>query len=365
MMEKGTRANTLHGILLIALFSFAAFYIAEIPFVRSLSFSPLIVGIILGMLYANSLRNRLPETWVTGIKFCTKQLRRWGIILYGFRLTLTEVAAVGIPAVAVDLIVVVVTILGGVLLGRLLKMDRDTALMTSTGSAICGAAAVLGAEPVVRCEGYKTAIAVSTVVIFGTLSMFLYPIMYRTGLLEGLSDTGVAIYTGSTLHEVAHVAGAGNAMDPTDSLGIAGTATITKMIRVMMLAPVLVIMSFALSRRRRETAAAGAGASADAPAGKSRITIPWFAFGFIGVICLNSLLQYLLGVDSVKEIPLNGAIEYIDTFLLTMAMTALGTETSIDKFRQAGAKPFLLAGALYLWLVVGGYLVTKYVVEWL
>ena len=348
MMEKGTRANTLHGILLIALFSFAAFYIAEIPFVRSLSFSPLIVGIILGMLYANSLRNRLPETWVPGIKFCTKQLLRWGIILYGFRLTLAQVAAVGVPAVVVDLVVVTVTILGGVALGRLMRIDRDTALMTST-----------------RCEGYKTAIAVSTVVIFGTLSMFLYPIMYRAGLLEGLSDTGVAIYTGSTLHEVAHVAGAGNAMDPTDSLGIAGTATITKMIRVMMLAPVLVIMSFALSRGRRETAAAGAGASADAPAGKSRITIPWFAFGFIGVICLNSLLQYLLGVDSVKEIPLNGAIEYIDTFLLTMAMTALGTETSIDKFRQAGAKPFLLAGALYLWLVVGGYLVTKYVVEWL
>ena len=365
MMEKGTRANTLHGILLIALFSFAAFYIAEIPFVRSLSFSPLIVGIILGMLYANSLRNRLPETWVPGIKFCTKQLLRWGIILYGFRLTLAQVAAVGVPAVVVDLVVVTVTILGGVALGRLMRIDRDTALMTSTGSAICGAAAVLGAEPVVRCEGYKTAIAVSTVVIFGTLSMFLYPIMYRTGLLEGLSDTGVAIYTGSTLHEVAHVAGAGNAMDPTDSLGIAGTATITKMIRVMMLAPVLVIMSFALSRRRRETAAAGAGASADAPAGKSRITIPWFAFGFIGVICLNSLLQYLLGVDSVKEIPLNGAIEYIDTFLLTMAMTALGTETSIDKFRQAGAKPFLLAGALYLWLDDSGNLVTNYEVEWL
>ena len=69
MFEKGTRANTLHGILLIALFSFAAFYLAEIPFVKSLSFSPLIVGIILGMLYANSLRNKLPETWVPGIKF--------------------------------------------------------------------------------------------------------------------------------------------------------------------------------------------------------------------------------------------------------------------------------------------------------
>ncbi len=265
MLEKGNRANTLHGILLIALFSFAAFYIAEIPVVRRLSFSPLIV--------------------------------------------------------------VTVTILGGVLLGRLLKIDRDTALMTSTGSAICGAAAVLGAEPVVKCEGYKTAIAVSTVVIFGTLSMFLYPVMYRTGMLNGMTDTEVAVYTGSTLHEVAHVAGAGNAMDPTDALGIAGTATITKMIRVMLLAPVLVIMGFVLAGRRKESGG---------ETGKRRIAVPWFAFGFIGIIGLNSLLQSLCGVETVREIPLNGTIEYVDTFMLTMAMTALGTETSLDKFRQAG-----------------------------
>lgn len=355
MFSKENRANTIHGILLIALFSFAAFYIAEIPFVKSLSFSPLIVGIILGMLYANSLRNKLPETWVPGIKFCTKQILRAGIVLYGFRLTLTQVAAVGLPAVVIDTIIVAGTIFLGVWLGKLLKMDKDTSLMTATGSAICGAAAVLGAEPVVKCEGHKTAIAVSTVVIFGTISMFLYPILYRTGMLDALGDTGVAIYTGSTLHEVAHVAGAGNAMDPTDTLGIAGTATITKMIRVMMLAPVLVIMSFALAGRKK---AATEGGTTQ----KSKITIPWFAFGFIGIICLNSLLQYLFGVDSVKEIPLNGAIEYIDTFMLTMAMTALGTDTSMEKFKQAGAKPFLLAGLLYIWLLGGGYLLTKWLV---
>lgn len=358
MFEKGNRANALHGVLLITLFSFAAFYIAEIPFVKSLSFSPLIVGIVLGMLYANSLRNKLPETWVPGIKFCTKQILRWGIILYGFRLTLTDVAAVGVPAVVVDLVIVAGTIFLGIGLGKLLKMDSDTALMTSTGSAICGAAAVLGAEPVVKCEGHKTAIAVSTVVIFGTISMFLYPILYRAGLLSGLPDMEVAIYTGSTLHEVAHVAGAGNAMDPTDTLGIAGTATITKMIRVMLLAPVLVIMGFALARRKTN-------AEAGTAAGKRKITIPWFAFGFIAVICINTLLLQLCDVNSVKEIPLNGAIEYIDTFMLTMAMTALGTDTSIDKFKQAGAKPFVLAGLIYIWLVFGGYFLTKFVCAWL
>ena len=304
------------------------------------------------MLYANSLRNHLPETWVPGILFCTKQVLRAGLVLYGFKLTFQSVIAIGLPAILIDMVIVVLTILIGVWVGRLMKMDKDLALLTATGSAICGAAAVLGAEPVVKCEGYKTAIAVSTVVIFGTLSMFLYPLMFRMGLLDGLTDTGVAVYTGSTLHEVAHVAGAGNAMDPTDALGIAGTATITKMIRVMMLAPVLVVMGFVLGRRK----------SSGACREKSKIAVPWFAFGFIGIICLNSLLQYLFGVESVREIPLNGAIEYADTFLLTMAMTALGTETSIDKFRQAGAKPFVLAGLLYVWLVAGGYFVTKYLV---
>ena len=352
MFEKGTRGNTLHGILLIALFSCAAFYIAEIPFVRKMSFSPLIVGIILGMLYANSLRNRLPETWVPGIKFCTKQLLRAGIVLYGFRLTLSQVAQVGLSAVVVDLIIVCGTIFLGVWLGRLLKLDSDTALMTATGSSICGAAAVLGAEPVVKCESHKTAIAVSTVVIFGTIAVFLYPVMYRTGVLDGLDNMQVAVYTGSTLHEVAHVAGAGNAMDPTDAAGIAGTATITKMIRVMMLAPVLVVMGFVLSRTRGKAKENG----------KSKIMVPWFAFGFIGVICLNSLLQYLTGAESVKDIPLNGAIEYIDTFLLTMAMTALGTDTSIDKFKKAGAKPFVLALLLFGWLVGGGYLLARWLV---
>ena len=116
----------------------------------------------------------------------------------------------------------------------------------------------------------------------------------------------------------------------------------------MMLAPVLIIMGLALAGGHHNGEKRG------------KITIPWFAFGFIGVICLNSLLQYICGVDTVKEIPLNGAIEYIDTFMLTMAMTALGTDTGIEKFKAAGAKPFILALMLFAWLVGGGYLLAKY-----
>ena len=148
MTEK--RAGVGHGILLMALFAFAAFYISEFQWVKDLSLSPLIVGIVLGMLYANSLRNHLPDTWVPGIKFCTKQILRWGIILYGFRLTFQQVLDIGAPAIIMDVIVICGTFAVGILAGKLLKMDSDTTLMVSTGSAICGAAAVLGAEPVVK-----------------------------------------------------------------------------------------------------------------------------------------------------------------------------------------------------------------------
>lgn len=354
-MISEQKAAVSHGILLIALFSFSAFYISEFQWVKDLSLSPLIVGIILGMLYANSLRNYIPETWVPGIKFCTKQILRTGIVLYGFRLTFQQVLAIGLPAIIIDVIVIFIILLLGVVAGRLLKMDEKTSLMVSTGSAICGAAAVLGAEPVVKCAPHKTAIAVSTVVIFGTLSMFLYPILYRAGIFD-LSAQEMAIYSGATLHEVAHVVGAGNAMDPDGALHLADQATITKMIRVMMLAPVLLIMSYIIARVRR---ARHTDVAAD---GKSKISVPWFAFGFLLVIAINSLLQSFTFIPADIMTAGISAINSFDNFLLTMAMTALGAETSIDKFKQAGAKPFYLAGIIYLWLLFGGYALCKYLV---
>ena len=338
-MLNERRASKLHGILLITLFSFAAFYIADFEFVKRLSLSPLIVGIVLGILYANSLRNHLPQTWVPGITFCTKFVLRAGIILYGFRLTYQQVMQIGLPAIVIDTIIVLFTIIIGVIFGRMLKMDRDISLLTSTGSAICGAAAVLGAEPIVRSEPHKTAVAVSTVVIFGTLSMFLYPVLYRSGVFD-LTPEQMGLYTGATLHEVAHVAGAGNAMGE----AISDPAVIVKMIRVLLLAPALLVMSIVLARIPAN--------SAGTTECRRRVTIPWFAVGFVIVIAFNSL--NLLPRETVD------AINTFDTFLLTMAMTALGAETSIDKFKKAGSRPFVLALILYAWLVIGGYLLVKY-----
>lgn len=354
------KKETIYGVILITVISVIAWFLAMIPAVKALSLSSLIMGIVLGMLFANTYRSRVPETWEPGLKFCSKRMLRLGIILYGFRLTFQDVLAVGVSAVVIDAIIVTGTILLGVWLGRMIRLDRDSTLLTSTGSAICGAAAVLGAEPIVRASQHKAAIAVSTVVIFGTISMFLYPIAYRAGLFDDFTPQQIGIYTGATLHEVAHVVGAGNAMGEQ----IATSALIVKMVRVMMLVPVLLTMSYflALEAARRNTAEVTV---TDNTIGgtekKKKIIVPWFAFIFLLMICVNSFLHAYFGGQEWLTASLK-AIEFVSTFMLTMAMTALGCDTSMAKFRQAGARPFVLAALLYVWLVAGGYLLTRFIV---
>ena len=151
----------------------------------------------------------------------------------------------------------------------------------------------------------------------------------------------MGIFAGSTLHEVAHVVGAGNAMGEE----ISNVAIIVKMIRVMLLVPVLLILGYWVAvQARRGNKTGGA---------QGKVSIPWFALGFLVVIGFNSF--NLLPAEAIN------VINYIDTFLLTMAMVALGAETSIDKFKKAGPKPFILAFLLYIWLIAGGWALSKYV----
>lgn len=331
MFSKENRANTLNGIIFVALFAMAATYIAQFQIFTSLAISPLIIGILIGVFYGNTLRHKLPKEWTPGIVFSTKNILRLGVILYGFRITFGEIESVGIAGVGISAAIVVSTFLVGTIVGvKLLKLDRDTSMLCASGSAVCGAAAVLATEPVVKAESYKAAVAVGTVVVFGTLFMVFLPIAYKAGLIP-LDGKQIGVFIGAVTHEVAHVVGAANAVSKEAS----DYAVIVKMIRVMMLVPLLLALGFYLSK----------GAE-----GK-KVSVPWFAVYFILVSGFNSF--DLLGQEVVSVI--NG----IDTFLLTMAMTALGMETNLNKFKSVGVRPFLLALIMAFWLLLFGFFMVK------
>ena len=320
------------GLALSAVVTGVALWGGSIPAVAGAGFSALTLAILLGMVVGNTVYPHIWKSCDGGVIFAKQHLLRLGIILYGFRLTFSQIADVGVSGIAIDVLTLSSTFLLACFIGqKIFGLDKQTSWLIGAGSSICGAAAVLATEPVVKAEASKVTVAVATVVIFGTLAIFLYPAMYPL-VAHWFSPETYGIYIGSTMHEVAQVVAAGHAINPEAE----NAAVIAKMLRVMMLAPFLIFLAaewlFCFS-----------------PAGgseKSKITIPWFAILFIVVAIFNSF--HLLPKAMVDM------LVTLDTVLLAMAMAALGVTTHVSALKKAGAKPLLMALVLFIWLIVGG-----------
>lgn len=319
------------GLLLSALIAAIALWGGSLPQVAGAGFSALTLAILLGMVVGNTVYPKVWRQCDGGVLFSKQHLLRLGIILYGFRLTFAQIADVGASGIVIDILTLSSTFGLACLLGqRLFGLDRQTSWLIGAGSSICGAAAVLAAEPVAKAESSKVTVAVATVVIFGTLAIFIYPAMWPL-LSHWFTPETFGIYTGSTVHEVAQVVAAGHAVSPETE----NSAVIAKMLRVMMLAPFLLL----LAARVKQLAPAGQQE-------KSKITIPWFAVLFIVVAVFNSF--------HLMPEPLVHKIVDLDTALLAMAMAALGLTTHVSALKKAGLRPMLLALILFVWLIVGG-----------
>ncbi|WP_226093140.1 YeiH family protein [Dickeya oryzae] len=328
--------HLLTGIILIGLLTRGILWLSGLPAIAGLGLGSLTLAILVGMVLGNTAYSHLQPWCDAGVQWSRHYLLRWGIILYGFRLSFQQLTAVGSAGLVIDVLMLTSTLLLAYWLGRRwFQLDGHTALLIGVGSSICGAAAVLATAPVLKSTADKVAVAVSTVVLFGTTAMFLYPWMYQhfiqySGWLFTPQTFG--LYLGSTVHEVAQVVAAGHAISPETE----NTAVIGKMLRVMMLAPFLFLLGLWVKQRQ----------PAHQTATSATTGYPWFALGFV-LMC---------GFNSLNWLPARwvALITQLDNVLLTMAMVALGIATRLSTLRQAGVKPLLLAAVLFIWLVAGG-----------
>ena len=327
-MQIDIAKNYIFGIILVALIAFLSIAIIKIPSISTLSISPLIIGILLGV-SLSFFYHKKRDIIDLGVTFSAKKILRFGIILYGFNVSIAEITQVGFVGIAACIFVVVFIMLFGVWIGiKWLKLDRDIAILVSGGSAICGAAAILALESSLRSDSYKGVIAVGTVVIFGLIAMFVYPILYASGIIP-FTHTQEGLYIGLTVHEVANVVGAGGAI----SNECASVALITKMIRVILLIPLLLIIPILCNKTKGNN-------------GK-KLHIPWFAFGFLIVVVLHSYVNFSDNIVMVCK--------FASAFCLTMAMSALGLQIDFNKFKSVGGSAFMLAFILFILLCVGGF----------
>jgi len=323
----------LPGLLLCGTIAAVTALLAQVPAVSHLGLGSLTLAIMLGIIIGNTVYSPVAGQCDAGLLLAKQKLLRLGVILFGFRITLQQITDVGLSGVLIDVLTLSSTFFMTCLLGRrLLKLDRETVWLIGAGSSICGAAAVLATEPVLKAAPSKVAVAVATVVLFGTLAIFIYPLLWPLvhHLFPTVSLTQFGVFTGSTIHEVAQVVAAGHSIAPeTES-----SAVIAKMLRVMMLAPFLLLLSGVLRREQATQHRA------------QPITFPWFALLFVAVALFNSL--HWLPAGWVNALNIVGGI------LLTMAMAALGLTTRFTALRAAGFKPVLLGALVFGWLIVGG-----------
>lgn len=321
----------IRGIIFCSVFALIFYFICKIDLCKHINLNSLTLAIIVGFIVGNIFNKYIPEQFNIGITFCAKKLLRLAIILYGFRITFQQIFAVGIQGFIADTIMLTTTYLLGYYVGtRFFKLDKDLCILTSIGSSVCGAAAVLGTDSMLKADSHKVSLAVSTVVLFGTISMFLYPVLANIGILP---QDVFGIYIGSTVHEVAQVVAAGNAINSS----VCDTAVIVKLTRVMMLVPYLFLLGLYLSKKSNIK--------------RTKVPIPWFAILFVAMCGVNSL-------NILPKVLISGIIEF-DIFLLTIAMFGLGVETNFEKIKNLGLKPILLAGIMFIWLVFFGLVVSN------
>ncbi|AJC90176.1 YeiH family protein [Campylobacter subantarcticus] len=342
-MHKNIYKNRkFEAFLLLFTLAFCSYAISELSFFKNLGISALIIAVCLGALIGNLAHqnaNLLKKSGV--IQIATKEILRLGIILYGFRITFYDLEIVGINGILLAFLVVFSTFFIGLFLGKSLGLDLKESILISSGSSICGAAAVMASESVVKGGSAKVGVAICTVVVFGTLGMFLYPLAWNLGWFDFFSLKQMGYFMGASLHEVAHAVAAGEAIQAGDG------AVIEKMMRVLMLVPFLFFLTLFsvkfLSKNDNKISI--------------RSNIPYFALWFL-VACGISSLEILntnFALDYIKP-----SIQTLDTLLLSMAMVALGVNIHKNVLKNAGFKPFLMAFLLFIWLIFSNIILVKF-----
>lgn len=312
----------LPGVLMASTVASSAYWLREWPGMTA--FSPLILAILIGTAFHNLVGT--PATAKPGVAFSMRTLLRFGIILLGFQLTVSQIVEVGQRGFLIIAATLAATFLFTVWMGRVLGVERKLAQLIAAGTSICGASAVIATNTVTNGDDEDVAYAVACVTIFGSVAMFAYPLLPT---LLHLDPHAFGLWSGASIHEIAQVVAA--AFQYGKTAGEFGT--IAKLSRVMLLAPVVIVLGWMAARRTT------LGKSTTA---SPRPPMPWFVLGFVAVVGLNSLIA----------IPAAGRtqIAAVTSFLLSVALAAMGLETDIRKLTARGIRPAMLGALAFLFI---------------
>ena len=299
---------------------------------------PIIGGPVFGILFGMILAfiNR-PEKLESGIKYTSKAILQYSIILLGFEMNLFNVIKVGGQSLLVMVFTLSSSFITAYLVGKAMKIDGKTTTLIGVGTSICGGSAIAATAPVIRAKDEDVAQAISTIFLFNIIAVFIFPPL---GHMLGLSDTGFGMWAGTAINDTSSVVAAGASWSSAAGNNTAlAFATIVKLTRTLMIVPITLVLAIYTTRKiRRENS----NVSAEGSNYSIAKIFPWFVLGFVLTAILNTFLPI---PDTVSS-----ALVQIGKFMIVMAMTAIGLNTNLKKLLTNGLKPICLG--LCCWFVV-------------
>ena len=301
------------AILVVVTLALLVTYIPSVEFLGSWVTPPVVLFI--GLLFALVCGQPYPAF----NKKMSKMLLQYSVVGLGFGMNIEASLASGVQGMAFTIVSVFGTLALGWLLGRkLLKVDRNTSYLVSSGTAICGGSAIAAVGPVIKAKDYEMSVALGTVFILNVIALFIFPPLGRA---LGLNDVQFGTWAAIAIHDTSSVVGAGAAYSET-ALEVATTIKLT---RALWIIPVTLFTAFIFRTDGK------------------KVTIPWFILWFIVAMVVNT---YLL--DSVPQV--GKAVNGIARKCLTLTMFFIGASLSVGTLKQVGVRP-LLQGIL-LWILI-------------
>lgn len=319
-----TIINKIPGIALAAAIAIPAWLIGlAFPVIGS----P-VLGILFGMVLAFWKK---PALFDDGVKYTSKKLLQYSIILLGFSMNLFSIFKVGSQTLVLMAFTLTATFLTAFVAGKLLKLDGNLKTLIGVGTAICGGSAIAATAPVIHADDEEVAHSISTIFLFNVIAAFLFPFL---GHMFGMSDHSFGLWAGTAVNDTSSVVAAGY----TFSNAAGNLAVIVKLTRTLMIVPVTLVLAIYTSRKE-----AGSNTSGKSKSGYSIAKIfPWFVLGFVAASVINTFIPMPHGVDSF--------LAQTGKFVIVMAMASIGLNTNVVKLVKSGAKPILLG--FICWVVL-------------
>lgn len=297
-----------------------------------------VFAILIGMVLALVVPAARAQVFAPGVKYTSKKILQYAVILLGFGLNLTQIAQVGATSLPIILSTITTSLVIAFVLCRALKIPGKISTLVGVGSSICGGSAIAATAPVIDADDEEIAQAISVIFLFNIIAALVFPTL---GGMLGLSNEGFGLFAGTAVNDTSSVTAAAAAWDGMHpGANTLDAATIVKLTRTLAIIPITLALAFWQVRQAKRAAAAGAGDGATAGTFDLKKIFPFFILFFV----LASVLTTVFALPAEVTAPL----KELSKFFIVMAMAAIGFNTNVVQLVRTGGKPIFMGACCWV-----------------